>query len=78
MRAQVTPLDMMGRVSSASRFVTQGAMPVGALAAGLIGEVLPHGYVILLAPLCLATAALIFLASPLRPHRHLPDEWKAH
>lgn len=77
-RAQVTPLDMMGRVSSASRFVTQGAMPVGALAAGLVGEVLPHGYVILLAPLCLATAALIFLASPLRPHRHLPDEWKAH
>lgn len=77
LRALVTPLDMMGRVSSASRFVTLGALPVGALAGGALGEAVPHGAAPLLAPVCMAAAAVVFLASPLRAHRHLPDEWKA-
>lgn len=78
LRAQVTPLDMMGRVSSASRFVTLGVMPVGALLGGLLGEALPHAQAILFAPVGMALAAVLFLASPLRRHRHLPEEWKAH
>ncbi|MGO0576450.1 MFS transporter [Ornithinimicrobium panacihumi] len=77
LRAQVTPLDKMGRVSSASRFVTLGTLPLGALLAGILGEGLPHSIVILGAPLFMAIAAGIFLTSPLRTHRHLPQEWKA-
>ena len=76
MRAQVTPLDLMGRVSSASRFVSLGVVPLGALLAGALGELWPHGLVILLAPLFMSVAALTYLLSPLRPLRHLPQDWK--
>lgn len=75
LRAQVTPLDMMGRVSSASRFVTLGALPVGALLGGALGEWLPFAYAILVAPFLMVIAAMICLASPLRARRHLPEEW---
>lgn len=76
LRAQVTPLDMMGRVSSASRFVTLGALPLGALTGGLLGEALSHGQAILFAPLSMSIAAILFLTSPLRGHRNLPEHWK--
>lgn len=78
LRAEVTPPDMMGRVSSANRFVTLGAMPVGALLAGLLAGPLPYGVVLLLSPGLIAVAATIFLVSPLRAHRDLPEEWKHH
>lgn len=35
-RQQLTPIDLLGRVSNASRAVTWGAMPVGALVAGVL------------------------------------------
>ncbi|MGO0576449.1 MFS transporter [Ornithinimicrobium panacihumi] len=76
LRAEVTPLDMMGRVTSAHRFVSLGAMPVGALLGGLVGGPLPYGVVLLLSPCLLVVAATVLLLSPLRPHRNLPEEWK--
>ncbi|MGC0274939.1 MFS transporter [Pseudactinotalea sp. Z1739] len=76
LRAEVTPPDMMGRVSSANRFVTLGAMPVGALLAGLLASPLPYGVVLLLSPSLMTVAATVFLISPLRAHRNLPEEWK--
>jgi MFS family permease len=77
-RAEVTPPEMMGRVSSANRFVSLGAMPVGALLAGLLAGPLPYAVVLLLSPCLLAVAAAMFLTSPLRAHRDLPEEWKHH
>lgn len=76
LRAEVTPPDMMGRVSSAHRFVSLGAMPVGALLAGLLAGPLPYGVVLLLSPCLITVAATVFLISPLRAHRNLPEEWK--
>lgn len=78
LRAEVTPPDMMGRVSSAHRFVSLGAMPVGALLAGLLAGPLPYGVALLLSPCLLAAAATVFLFSPLRAHRNLPEDWKHH
>lgn len=78
LRAEVTPLDMMGRVSSAHRFVSLGAMPVGALVAGLFAGPLPYSVVLLLSPCLIAIAAMVMTISPLRSHRNLPEEWKHH
>lgn len=77
-RAEVTPPGMMGRVSSANRVVSLGAMPVGALLAGLLAGPLPYGVVLLLSPCVLAVAAAVLLLSPLRAHRDLPEEWTHH
>jgi hypothetical protein len=38
-RQNLTPTDLLGRVYSASRVVSWGALPVGAGAAGVIAEV---------------------------------------
>lgn len=78
LRAEVTPPDMMGRVSSAHRFVSLGAMPVGALVAGFLAGPLPYAVVLLLSPSLIAAAATVFLCSPLRAHRNLPEDWKCH
>lgn len=78
LRAEVTPPGMMGRVTSAHRVVSLGAMPVGALLAGLLAGPLPYAVVLLLSPGLIAVAATVFLTSPLRAHRDLPEEWKHH
>lgn len=75
LRAAVTPLDMMGRVTSAHRFVSLGAMPVGAFLAGVLGSALPYGLVLLMSPLLITAAATVMTLSPLRSHRELPAEW---
>lgn len=78
LRAEVTPPQLMGRATAANRFVTQGAMPLGALVAGIVGSAASNGVALLLSPLLLTLAAAAFALSPLRPHRALPDEWKHH
>ena len=74
-RARTTPLALMGRVASASRFVTIGAVPLGALIGGLLGGILPHGIGLLFAALTTTTAALCFLCSSVGRHRDLPEQW---
>lgn len=76
LRAEATPPRLMGRVASANRFVSLGAVPVGALVAGLLAGPLPYGLVLLLSPCLLSVAATVLLLSPLRGHRDLPDEWR--
>ncbi len=78
LRAEVTPPQLMGRATAANRFITQGAMPLGALVAGIVGSAASNGVALLLSPLLLTLAAAAFALSPLRPHRALPDEWKHH
>ncbi|MEH3088698.1 MAG: MFS transporter [Microbacterium arborescens] len=76
LRAEVTPPQLMGRAAAANRFVTQGAMPIGALTAGVVGSATSNGVALLLSPVLLTLAAVAFAVSPLRSHRTLPDEWK--
>ncbi|GAA1792378.1 MFS transporter [Actinomadura chokoriensis] len=66
------PEHMLGRVMAVNRFVTGGAVPLGALSAGyIIAEFRPDGAALLvfcvIAALCLAVPVL------LRPRRMLPD-----
>lgn len=74
------PAHMLGRVMAVSRFVTGGAVPLGALSAGyVIAALRPDGAALLvfcaIAALCLAMPLL------LRPGRMLPDraaDWLKH
>lgn len=70
-RQSVVPLDLLPRVVATVRFVSWGAIPVGALSAGLGAEVLgPRGALWLCCVVGLVTPALL-LASPVRRVREL-------
>jgi hypothetical protein len=66
----------MARVSAASRFVTLGMIPVGAVLGGGLATVFPRAGVLVAAAAVAGLAAPIILASPLRPHRDVPREWE--
>lgn len=76
-RAKVTPHQLMGRVTAASRFVTLGAVPLGALAGGLLAVTIGNPWALVVAAGLAAVAAVIMLCSPLRRHRRLPSAWEA-
>ena len=76
-RAAVTPLPLMGRVSAASRFVTFGATPVGALLAGTIAGPWGHRNTLWVAVGFAGLGALLALISPLRGLRDLPAHLEA-
>jgi MFS family permease len=71
-RARVTPDHLMGRVSAASRFVTQGAIPVGALLAGAVAASAGNEAALWFAGSLAAVGAVITLVSPIRSMRDLP------
>ncbi|WP_427017771.1 MFS transporter [Pseudarthrobacter sp. P1] len=73
-RAKITPARMMGRVASASRFVSLGAIPVGSVVGGLVGTWLGSVPGLWLSVGLAALAAVISITSPLRPMRDLPPE----
>lgn len=75
-RAEVSPPAMMGRVTAAHRFFSQGALPLGAILAGTAATLLSNAHALLLSPIITVAASAIFLFSPLRRHRELPDHWK--
>ena len=76
-RARVTPHLLMGRVSSASRFVTLGAVPVGALLGGAVGTAAGELIALWLAAALAAVGGGVCLLSPLRPMRDLPEHLAA-
>jgi len=76
MRARVTPHHLMARVASASRFVSLGTIPLGAVLGGALAGVLPRAGVLVAAAVVAALAIPVLLASPLRPHRDVPREWE--
>lgn len=76
-RARVTPPDLMGRISAASRFVTLGAVPVGAVLGGALGGWWGHPQTVLLAAGLAATAPIILWTSPLGRMRSIPERWEA-
>lgn len=76
MRARVTPHQLMGRVSAASRFVTLGVVPIGALAAGALATWIPQTAVLIMAAAIASLAAVALLLSPLRQLRNIPQTWE--
>ncbi len=76
-RARVTPHDLMGRITAASRFVTLGAVPVGALLGGALGGWWGHPQTVLIAAGLAATAPIILWTSPLGRMRSVPEQWQA-
>lgn len=75
--ARVTPYSLMGRVTSARRFVTMGAVPVGAMAGGLVATLAGNIWTLWLAALLAALTVVPFALSPLLTVRELPGEWEA-
>ena len=76
-RARVTPHELMGRITAASRFVTLGAVPVGALLGGALGGWCGHPETVLIAAGLAATAPIILWTSPLGRIRRIPERWDA-
>ncbi|WP_330257106.1 MFS transporter [Nocardia sp. NBC_00565] len=74
LRQQIVPREVLGRVTSTVRSVVLAAMPVGAVAAGLVTQLADNNP----RPVFLAAAALIWLSAPviwitgLHRHRGVP------
>lgn len=76
-RARVTPHDLMGRITAASRFLTMGAVPVGAVLGGALGGWLGYPDTVLIAAGLAAAAPIILWISPLGRPRTIPKRWGA-
>lgn len=76
-RARVTPHDLMGRITAASRFVTLGAVPVGAVLGGALGGWFGYPDTVLIAAAVAAAAPIILRTSPLGRMRTIPERWEA-
>lgn len=70
--ARLTPSSLLGRVTSARRFITIGAVPLGALAGGLIASVWSSGVVFDVAAAAPLSALVVYLLSPIRRIRDIP------
>ncbi|GAB3570425.1 MFS transporter [Spelaeicoccus albus] len=75
--ARVTPNAMLGRVTSARRFVTLGSIPLGSLLGGATATWLGNDIALFLSVACIVGGAGNMLVSPLRSHRTLPTGWEA-
>ena len=66
LRQALVPADKLGRVIASSRLVTWGALPLGALAGGFLGDALGLHTTLLIAALGAWLVVLYVLHSPLR------------
>ena len=66
------PPELFGRLSASSAFLNYGAIPVGALLAGVLADRLGLHTALWITTAGVPLAALLLLASPLRRHRDLP------
>lgn len=72
-RQAVAPERLLGRITAGYRFLSYGAIPVGALFGGLAGEWLGLRGGLVLGTVGLLTSAAFVLLSPLRHVRELPS-----
>lgn len=70
-RQALVPGHLRGRAAATARFVAMGAIPIGALLGGVLGEAIGLRQTLVLAALGEIAAALWLWASPLRPIREL-------
>ncbi|MGA4838351.1 MFS transporter [Streptomyces sp. G45] len=72
LRQHLTPDALLGRMNATFRFLLTGALTVGAVLAGAVGEVWGVRAAVWAGAVCLAGAFLPVLCSPLRTLRELP------
>lgn len=73
-RQVITPNQLLGRVNASGLFLTWGALPVGSLLGGLLGEWLGVRQTLLLSGLGVLTGVLWVIFSPVRTLEKLPTE----
>jgi MFS family permease len=72
LRQTVTPERLLGRMNASYRFLNYGAIPIGALLGGFLGERIGLQMTLLVGALGISTAWLWVLFSPVRSMRTLP------
>lgn len=73
LRQAVTPNHLLGRVNSAMHLLFRGVLPVGALAGGMIAEVIGMRITMFAGALGFLLSTLWLVFSPIRHLRDLPD-----
>jgi MFS family permease len=73
LRQALTPDQLQGRVNGTMRFLALGSGPLGAIVGGLLGGVVGLWPAILLGTLGVQLGFVVFLFSPLRALRELPE-----
>jgi predicted MFS family arabinose efflux permease len=71
-RQAMVPHRLLGRANASMDFFTQGAVPLGALVGGALGQVLGMRLTLLVSCLGILSASLWLLCSPLRALHTLP------
>jgi hypothetical protein len=74
LRQAATPDQMLGRMNATVRFLTWGAIPVGALVWGTLGGLVDLRVAVLLAVLLNACATFVLLLSPIRRLRSIAED----
>jgi len=72
-RQLMTPAHLQGRASATARFLAMGAIPIGALLGGVLGETIGLRQTLVLAAIGEVAAAAWLWCSPLRAVRDLND-----
>ena len=75
--ARMTPAPLLGRVTSARRVVSIGAVPLGTLAGGVIGTATNPDTALWVGAISMLCCVPLLLASPARRLRDLPPEFTA-
>ncbi|MEV0505505.1 MFS transporter, partial [Streptomyces spectabilis] len=73
LRQQLTPDPLLGRMNATFRFLLTGALAVGSVLAGVIGELAGVRVAVWAGAVCMACAFLPVFRSPLRTLRQLPE-----
>ncbi|AOS62528.1 MFS transporter [Actinoalloteichus hymeniacidonis] len=74
LRQSVCPERLLGRVNASTRFLTFGAIPLGALTGGLLGAVIGIRATILVAAVGMTASCCWLFVAPLRHLREAPEE----
>jgi predicted MFS family arabinose efflux permease len=72
LRQSITPPEVLGRVNAGFRVTFQAAMLIGALAGGVMGELIGLRTTLVLGSLLLASGGLVIALSPAWSARHAP------
>lgn len=75
-RQAYCPQEMLGRISASWQFVSYGAIPLGALLGGALGDAIGLRPTMVLSMVALVLAASLLLTGPMRRLRDLPTEMR--
>jgi MFS family permease len=74
LRQSIVPGNMLGRTNASLQFLSQGVAPIGALLAGILGELIGLRLTILIGVLGVMAAGALLLLSPIRKIREIMNE----